>query len=57
LIKWDFESFEERAIASFLVTIVFVTPHLSRLDERIEILSIFRSLAIIVPWLFMYDAI
>ncbi len=53
----DFESFEQSEIASCLETIVFVTPARSRFAERIFILSIFKSLAIIVPWFCIIAAI
>ena len=55
--KLDLDSWEQKEIASFLVMIVFVTPHFPRFDERILILSIFKSFAIIVPWFCMYIAI
>src|SRR3989344_3450095 len=45
----SFDMAEQRAIASFLETIVLVTPHFSKLETRIFIRSIFRSLAMIVP--------
>ncbi len=53
----DFDRDAQSPIASFLVIIAFVTPHFSKFVERILILPMFKSLAIIVPWFSMYIAI
>lgn len=56
-LKFDFERFEQSAIASFRVTIVFETPQRSRFETRIEILSMLRSFAINEPQFCIFAAI
>ncbi len=55
--KFDFASWEQSAIASLRVMIVFVTPHFSILVERIFIRLMLRSFAMIVPWFCIMAAI
>ena len=47
----------QKLIESFLETIVFVTPQRSRFEERILVLSDFRSFAIRVPSFFILATI
>jgi len=57
LMSVSFAILEQKAIASFLVIIVFVTPAFSKFAARIFSLFIFSSFAIIVPLLFISAAI